>query len=98
MPSERNPTLDVETAGGEVVLEKPEAETVNVRIRVSGNGEEFALRVSDRDGSYLDEDPSITGDVDFLYALTERFVKVECITGTGNAGDTADVLLSTAEE
>lgn len=98
MPSERNPTLDVEEAGGEVVLEKPEAETVNVRIRTSGNGEEFALRVSDREGNYLDEDGLITEDTDVLYALTERFVKVECITGTGTPGDEADVLLSTAEE
>jgi hypothetical protein len=88
----REQSLDVTDGSAEVVLEKPGDDSTNIRIRPPGNGEEFDVQVSDREGSWLDEDTTLTGDTDLKLTLTERFVRVAVAT-TGSGG-TADVLIS----
>lgn len=92
MPSQRDTDLDVTATGGNVVLEKPGDDSVNIRIRPPGTTATFSVQVSDREGNWLDENTGLTGDQDLKLTLTERFVKVE-VTGTAGSG-TADVLIS----
>lgn len=88
----REQSLDVTDGNAEVVLEKPGDDSCNIRIRPPGNGEEFDVQVSDREGSWLDENTTLTGDTDLKLTLTERYVRVAVAT-TGSSG-TADVLIS----
>ncbi|MGK7296920.1 MAG: hypothetical protein ACNS61_14040 [Candidatus Wenzhouxiangella sp. M2_3B_020] len=90
----RNQSLDSSTLDEAVVLEKPGDDSCNIRIRPPGNGEDFAVEVSDRDvdSAYLTEQGTITGDTDLKLTLTERFVRVRVSTA-GSSG-TSDVLIS----
>ena len=95
MNEERNQTLDVETSGGTVTLEKADDDTLNVRVAADGTIS-ADLKVSDRKGAWFTEKSySSTSDVDDTgLTITERYVEFEVTSGTGTAGDTADVLLT----
>jgi len=90
--SKRDTTLDVTDGTAEVVLEKPGDDATNIRIRPPGNGETFDVQVSDREGSWLDENTGLSGSQDLKLTLTERFVRVT--VNTAGSSGTADVLLS----
>lgn len=89
---ERDQNLDVTTSGEEVLLEKPGDDSVNIRIRPPGTTATFDVQVSDREGSWLDENTGLTGTQDLKLTLTERWVRV-VVSGTAASG-TADVLIS----
>lgn len=91
MASERDQSFDNTTTDSELVLEKIADDSVNVRIRPPGSTTTFSVQVSDREGSWIDENTGLTGDTDLKLQLTERFVRVT-VTGTGSG--TSDVLLS----
>lgn len=94
-------TVDVETAGATVTLEKPGDDVVNVRV-VADGAIDAELKVSDRNPAddnspFTETTYSATSDVDDTgRAITERYVEFEVTTGTATANDTADVLLSSA--
>lgn len=94
MSSERDTSLDSTDTASELVLEDASDDRVNIRIRPPGNGETFDVQVSDREGSWLDENTGLSGDTDLKLTLTERFVRVTVNTA-GSAG-TTDVLISSA--
>jgi len=90
-------TVDVETAGATVVLEKRGDETLNVRVDADGSID-ATLHVSDREGTaeaFEENTYSATSDIDDTgRTVTEPYVVFEVTSGTGTADQTADVLLS----
>jgi len=88
----RDEALDSTDGSAELVLEKPGDDSCNIRIRPPGNGETFDVTVSDREGSWLDENTGLSGDTDLKLTLTERFVRVS--VNTAGSGGTTDVLIS----
>lgn len=95
--SHKRETVDVETAGATVTLEKIGDDTLNLRVdadaAISGT-----LHVNDREGTtdaFEENTYSSTSDVDDTGRdVTEPYAIFEVTTGTGTANDTADVLLS----
>lgn len=90
-------TVDVETAGATVTLQKPGDDTLNVRVDADG-AIDGTLHVNDREGTtdaFEENTYSATSDIDDTGRdVTEPYAIFEVTTGTGTADDTADVLLS----
>jgi len=95
--SHKRETVDVETSGATVTLEKIGDDTLNLRVDADG-AISGTLHVNDREGTtdaFEENTYSSTSDVDDTgQDVTEPYAIFEVTTGTGTADDTADVLLS----
>lgn len=92
-----NETIDIEDPGSTVEVDMAGATIVSMHIRGDGTAE-FKWDAKPRRGTWIqDIGPEYTGSADYddvLESGVER-VRIRCTTGTGSAGDTADIYLST---
>lgn len=95
---ETRDTLDIETAGDTVRLNMGRDEVLGVYVRGDGAAD-YALDVTDDpNGTWLQgaETFGAATTVDFGGFEGAQWVRLRVTTGTATAGDTADVLLTSA--
>lgn len=97
MNSERNESFDIQSSGGEIILDTEQDHRAAARVRGDAAAS-YALDVSDSPSSWITgvKTYSSTSDVDFSDYVEERFLRLRVTSGTGSSGDTADVLLSSS--
>lgn len=90
-------TLDIETAGAELIIDTEEDHVLDLYIRGDAAAD-YALDVSDRRSQWVTDAQTFATVSSVNQTLTNcvRYVRLRVTTGTATAGQTATVLMASA--
>jgi len=96
VPPATEETIDIENAGNAVAVEMAGATIVSVHIRGDATAQ-YQWDAKPRGGSWIQNiGTEYTGSADYddIFETGVERVRIRCSTGSGGAGDTADIYLS----
>lgn len=96
MSRSANETIDIENAGNAVSVEMMGATIASVHIRGDAAAT-YQWDARPRQGTWIENvGPEYTGSADYddVFETGVEEIRLRCSTGTGGAGDTADVYIS----
>jgi len=89
-------TIDIENAGKTVEILLQRSTVVSLHIRGDGTAE-YEIDVKKRQGTWFENaGTSYNGSADYddVFDTGAYAIRVRCVTGTGSANDSADILLT----